>query len=457
MNDSADVCQALFDTGQDAVFVVDAGTGTIAAANRQALNDTGYCSEELHGISIDRLLRRQDGAPLDILSHGLSWPQCVAPHQLIGKCGDALSVSVSTSRFCWRQANCLFVIAARQAGAEARGGVPDARLPEREEFPTIVGQSVKIRDVCRRIGSLANSDVTVLILGESGTGKEVIANAVHAHSQRGRAAFVKVNCAGLTETLLESELFGHVKGAFTGAIRDRVGRFKLADRGTIFLDEIGSMSLAGQAKLLRVLQEREFEPVGSSIAIKLNVRVIAATNSDLAKAVTEGRFREDLYYRLNVFPISLPPLRERKEDIVLLAQHFLQHYARSINKKIYTLAPETLGLLAKHGWPGNVRELENAIEHAVIVESGPVIRPVSLPMNLAESRDARDGNPLAAEPRLRDKLNDLEKQILVDALIRANGIKKRAAEMLGVDARNLPYLLRKHHLDEGAGSDVSVH
>ena len=207
--------------------------------------------------------------------------------------------------------------------------MPDARLPEREEFPTIVGQSVKIRDVCRRIGSLANSDVTVLILGESGTGKEVIANAVHAHSQRGRAAFVKVNCAGLTETLLESELFGHVKGAFTGAIRDRVGRFKLADRGTIFLDEIGSMSLAGQAKLLRVLQEREFEPVGSSIAIKLNVRVIAATNSDLAKAVTEGRFREDLYYRLNVFPISLPPLRERKEDIVLLAQHFLQHYARS--------------------------------------------------------------------------------------------------------------------------------
>jgi len=457
MNDSADVCQAWFDTAEDAVFVIDAETGNIAAANHQALSDTGYRSEELHGISVDRVLRRQDGAPLDIPSHGQSCRQCVACHQLIAKCGDAVSVTVSTSRFCWRQTNCLFVIAARQGGVEAAAGVPDARLPEREEFPTIVGQSVKLRDVCRRIGSLANSDVTVLILGESGTGKEVIANAVHAHSQRGRGAFVKVNCAGLTETLLESELFGHVKGAFTGAIRDRVGRFKLADRGTIFLDEIGSMSLAGQAKLLRVLQEREFEPVGSSNAIKVNVRVIAATNSDLAKAVTEGRFREDLYYRLNVFPITLPPLRERKEDIVLLAQHFLQHYARTITKKIYTLAPETLGLLAKHDWPGNVRELENAIEHAVIVESGPIIRPVSLPMNLAESDDARNRGPLSAEPKLRDKLNDLEKQILVDALIRANGIKKRAAAMLGVDARNLPYLLRKHHLDDGAGSDVSVH
>ena len=226
-----------------------------------------------------------------------------------------------------------------------------------------------------------------MIQGESGTGKEIVANAIHAHSHRCRGPFVKVNCAALTETLLESELFGHLKGAFTGAIRDHRGRFKQADGGTILLDEIGSMPLSGQVKLLRVLQEHEFEPVGSSVTTSVNVRVIAATNVDLEKAMSEGKFREDLYYRLKVFEISVPPLRERKEDIPLLSQHFLHQYTQSLRKEIRALAPETLAVLIEHDWPGNVRELENAIEHAVIVQKGQVILPSSLPMNLSKSCD----------------------------------------------------------------------
>ncbi|MGH8658875.1 MAG: sigma-54 interaction domain-containing protein [Gammaproteobacteria bacterium] len=240
--------------------------------------------------------------------------------------------------------------------------------PEDQDFPCIVGESEKTRQVCRLIGSVAKTDATVLIQGESGTGKEIVANAIHTHSLRCSGPFVKVNCTALTETLLESELFGHVRGAFTGAIRNRRGRFKQADGGTILLDEIGSMPLSGQAKLLRVLQEHEFEPVGSSVTVPVDVRVLAATNVDLAKGVATGTFREDLYYRLNVFCIPLPPLRERKEDISLLAQHFLRQYRLAIGKAIRAIAPETFALLIEYDWPGNVRQLENAVEHAVIVE-----------------------------------------------------------------------------------------
>ncbi len=310
------------------------------------------------------------------------------------------------------------------------------------DFPTIIGHSEKIHQVCRHIGAVAKSGATVLIQGESGTGKEIVANAIHAHSLRNKGPFVKVNCAALTETLLESELFGHVKGAFTGAIRDRSGRFKQADGGTILLDEIGSLPLAGQAKLLRVLQEHEFEPVGSSVTISVNVRVIAATNSDLQKAVAEGKFREDLYYRLNVFSIHLPSLRERKEDIPLLAQHFLQKYNLAIGKKIQAFAADTIAAMIRHDWPGNVRELENAVEHAVLVEKDAVVSLASLPMNLAP----QETSATSAELGLREMLNLLEKQIILDTLMRANWIKKRAADILQIDARNLPYLLRKHNL-----------
>jgi transcriptional regulator with PAS, ATPase and Fis domain len=321
-----------------------------------------------------------------------------------------------------------------------------ARTPD-EVFSDIIGQSEQIQYVCRLVRSVARSDATVLIQGESGTGKEIVANAIHANSRRSRAPFVKVNCAALTESLLESELFGHVKGAFTGAIHDRRGRFKQADGGTILLDEIGSMPLSGQAALLRVLQEREFEPVGSSQTESVNVRVIAATNSDLGKAVADASFRADLYYRLNVFAIALPPLRERPEDVPLLAQLFLDRYSRLAGKRIHAIAPDALSILVAHDWPGNVRELENAIEHSVIVEDGVAIDPASLPVGIRKSR-AIEEVPRAADLNLRQRLLLAEREILVDTLARANGNRKRAAEMLGIDARNMPYFLKKHHLQD---------
>jgi transcriptional regulator with PAS, ATPase and Fis domain len=273
----------------------------------------------------------------------------------------------------------------------------------------------------------------------------MVADAIHSLSRRRRAPFVKVNCAALTETLLESELFGHVKGAFTGAVRDRCGRFKQAHRGTILLDEIGSMPLPGQAALLRVLQEHAFEPVGSSMTTSVDVRVIAATNADLGKAVAEGSFRADLYYRLNVFGLTVPPLRDRVEDIPLLSRYFLARSNQALGKRIRDLASETLAALVEHDWPGNVRQLENALEHAAVVEKGSVLTPSSLPASIRAIHE-QPADQLRSDLGLRERLNLAEKQILLDTLQRANGIKKRAAAMLGIDSRNMPYFLRKHRL-----------
>ena len=372
--------------------------------------------------------------------------------EFLKKDGGRVTVNLTTTCIDWNSVSYLFIIVRKPDGkmssCDEAEGRQNGIWQEAINFPTIIGHSEKIHEICRLIGSVAKSDATVLIQGESGTGKEIVANAIQAHSLRCQNPFVKVNCAALTETLLESELFGHVKGAFTGAIRDRRGRFKQADRGTILLDEIGSMSLAAQSKLLRVLQEREFEPVGSSMPTSVDVRVLASTNTDLRKAVAVGKFREDLYYRLNVFMISLPPLRERKEDITLLAKHFLKRYAQAIGKNLSSLTPETLTLLLQHDWPGNARELENAIEHAVIVENGSAISPSSLPINLTKSGVMANAHEASVEQGLRVKLTLLEKEIILEALVRANGIMRRAATMLQVDPRNLPYLLRKHHLRE---------
>ena len=304
------------------------------------------------------------------------------------------------------------------------------------QFPSIVGQSEQIRKVCSLIGLVSKTDTTVLIQGESGTGKERIAQAVHYHSLRARGPLVKVNCAALTETLLESELFGHRKGSFTGAIQDRKGRFKLADGGTIILDEIGSMSMSGQAKLLRVLQEQEFEPVGESQTVKVDVRVIAITNADLINAIHEGRFREDLYYRLNAFPIYLPPLRERKVDIPLLVRHFLKECRISLKKEIEELDLRAIQSLMDFGWPGNVRELKNAVEYAVIMEKENVLNVSSLPDKLRP--DA------AYRLSLKDRVESAERQIILEALSGAYGVKSRAARLLGIDRRNLSYFLNKH-------------
>jgi PAS domain S-box-containing protein len=298
MFQTADLYQTFFNTVDDSIFVVDYATQTIIDANIQAINSSGFQPEELIGLNFDRLFRSRNGASFFLEPIGDSLKSPRDELQLVKKDGKTVALIVSTTWVEWNLTKYLFLIARESDVTLAcscfSAESSDAAWSGQEDFPAIIGKSDKIRDVCRLIGAVAKSDATVLVQGESGTGKEVIANVIHEHSHRRRSPFVKVNCAALTETLLESELFGHVKGAFTGAICDRHGRFKQADGGTILLDEIGSMSLSGQAKLLRVLQEHEFEPVGSSITIPINVRVVASTNIDLAKAANEGKFREDL-------------------------------------------------------------------------------------------------------------------------------------------------------------------
>ncbi len=310
----------------------------------------------------------------------------------------------------------------------------------------IVAESGKMQEVLSLVHRVAPSTTTVLLRGESGTGKELIAQAIHYQSGRSAKPLVKVNCAALPETLLESELFGHVKGAFTGAVADRPGRFEAANGGTIFLDEIGDVSSGVQAKLLRVLQEREFERVGSSRTLKVDVRVIAATNQHLEMAVREKRFREDLYFRLNVVPILIPPLRERREDIPPLLDHFLRKYAADNKRAIRGLTREARDALLKHDYPGNVRELENLIERAVVLCRGEVIGLEDLPLAMQESGEASGPAPLPGS--LPAELEALERRMIEDALARAEGIQTRAAELLGIGERALRYKLKKLDLKE---------
>lgn len=311
------------------------------------------------------------------------------------------------------------------------------------QYKNIVGRSEHIRKVCRMIGIAAASNVTVLIHGESGTGKELVAEAIHFHSLCSKGPFIKVNCAAISETLLESELFGHKRGAFTGAICDRKGKFQLADGGTILLDEIGCMSPTGQAKLLRVLEEKEIEPVGGSKPIKVDVRVIATTNMNFKKAMEEGRFREDLFYRLNVFPIQLLPLRERKEDILPLAKHFLRKYSEVLKKTIKEITPAVSYILKVYDWPGNVRELENAIEYAIMLEKRKTLQVGTLPQRILDS--SRGKAPVELF-NLRSKLETVEKETILKALESTDWIKKRAAKSLGVNPKNLSYFMNKHHI-----------
>jgi DNA-binding NtrC family response regulator len=307
----------------------------------------------------------------------------------------------------------------------------------------IVGRSRKMEDVIRTIDLVAQSRSTVLVSGETGTGKELVARAIHDRSAQREMPLIKVNCAAIPETLLESELFGHVKGAFTGATSNKKGKFALADGGTIFLDEIGTMSAALQSKLLRVLQEREFEPLGSERSQRVDVRIVAATNRDLRQMVAEGRFQEDLYYRLNVIPIVLPPLRERREDIPLLIEHFVGKHAKRAGKRIDGIEPGALKALQQYDWPGNVRELENAIERAVVLATGPVISQSSLFL-LGAPGPAAPGLPGLA---LRPNVEWVERETVRRALESAGGVKKDAAELMGISQRALSYYLSKHRLE----------
>ena len=320
------------------------------------------------------------------------------------------------------------------------------QLRARFKVDFIVSTSRRMEEALNLVGRVAQSQATVLILGESGTGKELIARAIHYSSPRVEKPFVKMNCAALPENLLESELFGHEKGAFTGAVARRIGRFEQADQGSIFLDEIGDLSPSLQMKLLRVLQEKEFERVGSNQTIQTDVRVIAATNRILEAAIQKGGFREDLYYRLNVVTISLPPLRERKEDIPALIEHFLKKYNRENNKKVGSLSKEARDLLIQYDYPGNVRELENIIERAVVLCRGEILTTQDLPLNL---RDVKMEAFLERAKRgrsLPDALEEIERQEIVKALEKFSGVQTKAAEDLGIRERVLRYKMKKHKI-----------
>ncbi|MFN7964680.1 MAG: sigma-54 dependent transcriptional regulator [Acidobacteriota bacterium] len=316
-------------------------------------------------------------------------------------------------------------------------------------FDNIVGESSVMRRVFDVVGKVAPSNATVLILGETGTGKELIAEAIHRNSQRKDGPFVKINCAALPENLLESELFGHERGAFTGADRQRIGRFELANEGTLFLDEIGTMSANTQAKVLRVLQEREFERLGGTRTIKADVRVIAATNRDLEEAIMSGGFREDLYYRLNVVTINMPPLRDRKEDIVPLATFFRQKFADDLKKSVRGFSPASLRLLTRHNWPGNIRELENTIERAVLMADTDIIEPKDLTLATADGGGPEERSRLSSMLRLPAEgmpLDDLERMVILEALRMNDWIQKDAARFLAVSSRVMNYKIQKYEI-----------
>ena len=322
-----------------------------------------------------------------------------------------------------------------------------AELDEHQHIDSLIGDSPSFRRVLQAIDSVRESNATILLTGESGTGKEMVARAIHKHGSRADKPFVAVNCAAIPEGLLESEMFGHRKGAFTGAVADRVGRFMQADKGTLFLDEVGDMPLALQAKILRALQERVIEPVGDPRERKVDVRVIAATNKNLLQAVADKEFREDLYYRLNVFPIPLPALRERVEDIASLARHFAHNLGATAGKRITGFSPSALQAMAQYSWPGNIRELQNCVERATIVANSSTIQDSDLPPYLFSAQPGQSSALLApgpsVPPDLEAALAEVEKAYILSALQQANGVQAAAAQLIGISERSFWYRLKK--------------
>lgn len=318
----------------------------------------------------------------------------------------------------------------------------EERIKKKYKYENIVGSSGVMQEVFTIVYKVAETDSSVIIYGESGTGKELIAQAIHAQSTRREGPFVKLNCVAIPEGLLESELFGHEKGSFTGAVAQKKGKFELANGGTIFLDEIGDMTLATQAKILRVLQEREFERVGGTKTVQVDVRIIAATNKDLQKAVEQKQFREDLYFRLNVVPVYLPPLRERKEDIPLLVEHFLEGVGERVKKHISGVTPDAIDMLVAYNWPGNVRELENCIERSAVVSNGDWITKDCLPLYIVTGEKTE---PLS-KSSIEEILSSTEKKLILDALSQSGGVQAKAARHLGITERSLWHRIKKYNI-----------
>lgn len=321
-----------------------------------------------------------------------------------------------------------------------------SELNDKVYFPGIIGSSEKMQKVLELIKAVAPTDSLVLLEGESGTGKELVAKAIHENSKRKEFPFIVINCGALSEGVLESELFGHERGSFSGAFSQRKGKFELAHRGTLFIDEIGELSLSAQTRLLRVLQEKEFERVGGNFPIKVDVRIIAATNKNLQKEVKEGRFREDLFFRLNVFKIVLPPLRERKEDINAISKYFLEKFSKNLNKEITDFSQDSMKILKNYHWPGNIRELQNIIERAVVLCNSNIITPRELTEDLVHSGEISNIANVLDNETLDDAIDRIEKSLILKALKKAGFSQTHTAELLGIKRTTLRYKLEKYGL-----------
>ena len=375
-----------------------------------------------------------------------AWDYLVKPFRPLDEVHRRLTVALEQRRLARENA------ALRKENQTLRG-----QVKTKYRFENLLGQSEPMQEILRLIEKVADADSTILILGESGTGKELVARAVHYNSHRRGNLLVPVNCGAIPGELLESELFGHVKGAFTGAVSGRMGRFQLADQGTIFLDEIGDMPPALQVKILRVLQEQQFEPVGSNRSIRVNVRVIAATNQNLETAVREKRFREDLYYRLNVIPIRIPPLRERRDDIPLLVRHFLDVFNQEKEKEVKGVSDEAMRILQRHDWPGNVRELENTIERIVIMKGAGDIEPADLSDRMRQVKGGPRSTfrfPIPPDGiSFYDVVQEFENDLIVQALEKTRWNKNRAAALLQLNRTTLVEKIKKKQLDRAEPLD----
>jgi len=436
--------QAVLDSIAEGVVTVDRD-GRITSMNRTAEEILGLAAGEAVGRSTLEVLPAELCGPGSPLHETLETGRRVRNREvsMADQAGKPVPLSLCAGPFRDESGHTLGAVCTIRDLREIERIAEERR--SRTPFVGIVGKHPKIREVFDLIEMIKDSDSTVLLQGESGTGKGLFAQALHTLSPRGKYAFVKVSCAALPEALLESELFGHEKGAFTGAIKERKGRFELANKGTVFLDEIGDLSPSVQVKLLRVLQEQEFERVGGAETIRVDVRIIAATHRNLPELMREGKFREDLYYRLNVIPIHLPPLRERKSDIALLVEYLLERFAAKGKGTATALSPRSLSLLLDHDWPGNVRELENVLEHAMVCSRGAVIEPEALPRSLLMRQPATSPNGSAlSAPAVSPGLSpDAERQTVVRALESSGWHRGRAAESLGMDRTTLWRKMRR--------------
>jgi len=453
---SPPLLETICDTMADGLFTVDLD-GTITFWNKGAERITGFSAEDVIGQNCD-ILEGDNCLGTDcvdgIRSCGLYEKGVVKNHECTIRAKDGRLVTLLKNARVMKDEdgkviggveNLTDVTSLKRAEEEVR--LLRRELKERYEFAGIVGKDARMQDVYDLIDDVAQTTASVLVLGESGTGKELVAQAIHFKSDRADGPFVKVNCSALSESLLESELFGHVRGAFTGAIRDKIGRFELADGGTLLLDEVGDIAPSVQVKLLRALQEKSIERVGDINPIKVDVRIIAATHHDLKKLIRERLFREDLYYRLNVVSISLPPLHDRRDDIILLAEHFVKKFNQRMENHVKEICPETLRILMSYRWPGNVRELENAIEHAFVLVKGKLLTANLLPAEIVSAVQP-GGNIGSSKPGY------VTKEELQSALVKAGWNKAKAARMLGVTRTTVWRNIKKYDLQEEASQNA---